>query len=67
MTLPLRHVLVATLALGAAIARGADGNSQQTEPSIAPAVSLPDVNGRIATLGSYSNRPVLLVFYRGFW
>jgi len=34
----------------------------------APALSLPDLDGKTATLAEYRDRkPVLLVFYRGWW
>ncbi|MEO6324770.1 MAG: hypothetical protein ABIT01_18550 [Thermoanaerobaculia bacterium] len=36
-------------------------------PPQAPAFSLPDADGTPVTLASYRSRPVLLVFYRGFW
>lgn len=52
----LRSLLV--LSLLAATARAA-------EP---PALSLPDLAGRTATLSEYRGRtPVLVVFYRGHW
>ena len=67
LTLAPRLGLVATFVLGAALALGASGLGRATEPSIAPAFSVPDVNGSVTSLASYANRPVLLVFYRGFW
>ena len=66
-----RIVLFAALALSAAGLASAAG-SPRTSPvgvgDVAPDFTLQDQNGHPATLSaSRGQRPVVLVFYRGYW
>jgi peroxiredoxin Q/BCP len=35
--------------------------------AVAPDFSLPDQTGATVSLADFAERPVVLVFYRGFW
>ena len=62
-------LLTASLIVGATLSVGAvtEPRGAPTEVPAAPAFSLPDVNGKVTSLSEFATRPVLLVFYRGFW